>query len=503
MENSRFSQSIKNMIIAFISQGLTLSLSFVARSIFILFLSVEYLGINGLFSNVLTLLSFAELGIGNVMVYSLYKPIKNRDYDKINALLELYKTSYRIIASVIFSIGILIMPFIEFLIKEKPNININIHLIYFLFLVDTIVSYFFTYKKSLLIANQKSYVINLTSNIIHVIQMIVQCIVLYITRNFVIYLAIQIICTLLNNIILSYYVNKKYTFLKQSVENKISLEERSKIFLDVKALAISKISGVVANGTDNIIMSKLLGIITVGIASNYLMIINSVNSIAYNMLTSTTASIGNFNVRSNDEDKLRVFNQLFTATYLIYSFVCICIMVLINPFIIQWLGREYLFHNYTIFALVLNIYIGGINYPVYVFRTTMGYFKEVKYVYVASALFNLVLSILLGKTIGVTGIFIATALSKLFTTEIADGYYSYKVIMKQPFKRYVLKYFVYIFLLIVNYIITNFAISMIPYKEWIGLIIKGITCAFLTIVINTIFLYRSKAFIQLLRRFIK
>lgn len=318
---SNFSRSIKNIVLTMFCQSCTLILSFVSRSIFIRFLSAEYLGINGLFSNVLTILSFTELGIGNVMVYSLYEPIKKKKYDKINALLLLYKKAYHIIATVMLVAGLLVTPFINYLIKEKPSIPEDIHLLFVLYLLNTVVSYFCTYKKSMLLADQKSYINNLVANFAHISLMIVQSIILYFTHSFILYLLCQILCTLMINVILTVIVNKQYPYVLLAPKNQLSKDEKKEIFVNIKALAISKVCGIVSSGTDNIIISKMFGLLQVGIISNYLMVINSVNNIFYNALTSISSSVGNFNVDSSVQEKRNIFDELFLSVYFLYSFI--------------------------------------------------------------------------------------------------------------------------------------------------------------------------------------
>ena len=499
---SNFSRSVKNIVFTMFCQTCTLLLSFVSRSVFINFLSTEYLGVNGLFSNVLTLLSFTELGIGNVMIYSLYEPIKRNDTKKINSLLLLYKKAYHIIAFVMLTLGLLITPFITYLIKDTPNIPESIHFLFVLYLLNTVSSYLCTYKKSMLLADQKSYVNNLTTNFAHIILMIVQVIVLYVTQSFILYLVCQIICTLMINVVLTCIVNRQYPYVKDHVEDCLSKNEKRKIFTNIKALAISKVCGIVSSGTDNIIISKLFGLVQVGLVSNYLMVINSVNNIFYNALTSMSAGIGNFNVDSSVSEKRKIFDELFLAVYLVYSFVCVCLAVLMKPFIIIWLGEEYLISSLILLSLVFSIYISGINYCVYVFRTTEGYFKEVQYIYVFSAVVNIILSIILGEILGVAGVFIATCASKIFITEISDSYFTYVKILDRKHGSYFLKYILFLFICIINLLICASIVNFITFNGWIGLIFKGIVCASTNILTNIILFYKTKEFKSLLKRYL-
>lgn len=497
---SNFSKSVLNASVASMCQIFTLLLSFVSRSFFIRFLSTEYLGISGLFSNILTILSFTELGIGNVMVYSLYAPLKQKDIGKIRALMDLYKRAYHVIASVILVIGCILAPFIEQLIKGTPDIPEDIRILFLLYLANTVASYLCTYKKSMLLADQKTYLTNIVTSAIQLFLVILQIGVLYLFHSFIGYLLCQIFCTLLSNIILTIIVNFQYRTALRAQSSGLEPEERKKLFENIKALAISKVSGIVSSGTDNIIISKMFGLNPVGLVSNYTMIINSVNNVFYNAFTSISAGIGNFNVDSTVERKRRIFDELFFTVYFVYSFVCICLLVLTQPFIRQWISDSYIMPFPVLLHLVLGIYVGGVNYPVYSFRTTMGYYKQVQYIYVACAISNIGLSILLGYFFNVAGVFAATWISKFVLTEVADSYYTYKIILEREHFKYFIKYGLYLAIMFANAFICHYLVSLVSVQGWIGIVLKGIVCVSACILINILVFFHRWEFKSLFGR---
>lgn len=498
--SNNFSNSAKNASISFLCQSFALLLGFVARTVFIRFLSVEYLGVSGLFANILTILSLTELGIGNVMVYSLYEPLKKQNYGRIRALLNLYQKAYRLIALTIFLLGCILTPFIEHLIKTVPNIPENIYLLFLLYLFNTVASYLCIYKKSILLADQKNYIANLATSISQIILVTSQILVLFIFKSFIGYLICNIVCTLSLNIILTYIVNKQYKEVLQSPSDVLTKEDKQTLFHNVKALAISKISGVVSNGTDNIIISKMFGLTPVGLVSNYTMLMNAVNGIFYNAFSDISSSIGNFNVDSDLETKREIFDELFLLVYLVYSFVCVCILVMTQLFITQWIGAEFLVSFPVLLNLVLGIYVSGVNYPIYSFRTTMGYFKQVQYVYVACAVCNVGLSVLFGLWWGVAGVFAATWVSKLLLPEIGDSYYTYKVILKRKLCGYFFKYLLFVIGCAINAGICWYVVSQIHIVGWIGLFIKAAVCGITNILLNLAVFYRTHTFKQIMER---
>ena len=494
MSSLRTKKAAINVSVAAVGKILMIIIGFVSRTIFIRNLSVEYLGINGLFSNILTLLSFSELGIGNAIVFSMYKPLKNQDTKILKSLMAMYKNAYTIIAMVVALAGLFIAPFLNYIIKDAPDIKDSLVLIFLLYLLDTVLSYVFTYKKSILTADQNDYIVSIWQNVFYIIQQILQMYVLILNHNFIQYLWIQIICSLLNNLIIAKIANNKYPYITEKNIEKLPISESRQLVRDIKALAISKISGVVMNGTDNIVISTFLGLSSVGVVSNYSMIINYVNGIIWSALSGVTASVGDLNTEQDIKHKKEIFDQVFLISYWIYSSICICLLILLNLFIKIWIGNPYLVDNLTVFSLVLIVYTSGVNFPAYTFRTTMGFFDQVKYIYILSAFLNIILSILLGKWLGVAGVFLATSISRLVTIEIADGIYVYRKGLKIPSALYFKKYILCFGIFILNFYITYNVIFLVEIDGIVGFLIKGFICVILSNMIIILFFYKTKEF---------
>ena len=488
------------MTIGMLSQLFTLWLSFVSRTVFIKFLTAEYLGISGLFSNVLTVLSFAELGIGDAMTYAMYKPVKEDNRKLVNQLMVVYKKAYTGIAVVVGAIGLGLSFFLSFIIAEPPDIPESLQLIFWLYVVNNMASYILTYKKSILIAYQENYIVSEVQQIASLIQQIAQMIVLCFTKQYILYLIIQILCTILNNIIISVVVKKRYPWINEKDGEELPQEVSKEIFKNVKALSISKIAGVVSNGSDNIIISKFVGLSSVGVASNYTMIINSLNGILWNGLSSLTSSFGNFNVDSTIGQRRKLFNELFLCSYWLYGFMTIGIITLANSFVQLWVGSNYLVPQGVVLVLVLITYISGVNFPVYTYQSTLGMFDKMKIPYVLFAVFNILLSILLGKNWGLFGVYIATSITRLCTSEVSSGYYVYRYGLKLSPLKYLKKYVIYFLILILNILVTNYAVSLVQIAGIIGFSIKVVTC---TVVCNAIYFvcfFRTTEFRNLLIR---
>lgn len=481
-KSTRTFKSIRNITYGIATQFFTTFLKFISRTIFIKILGAEYLGINGLFANILSILSLAELGFGQAIIYDMYKPIAEKNEKKIAALINFYRTVYDIIAVSIFAIGMLLIPFLQYIVNTTMDLPSLIKY-YILFLLSTVISYVFSYKTSILNADQKQYKLSLYSIIVSTIQFVAQIIVLVLMRNYVFYLVTQILISLINNIVIAAKVNNMYPYINSN--EKIDKNEREKIYSNVFSLSIYKTSGVLLNNTDNILISTIVNTICVGIYSNYLMIINMLNSFLSTIFYSTSASVGNFNTEEDSarQHELYQFMNLF-AGY-IYG-VCSLILILVfNDFIELWVGKEYLFNMAVVIVIVANFYIPGMLTPSWIFRNTTGLFKKTRYLSLITVSINLILSVVLGKAYGIFGILLATTISRLTTNFWYEPYVLYKYIFKTKMKNYWKRYIIFIAIYLISYVLTRFITMPMSKINLINIVIKAIISFAIT---STLFL---------------
>ena len=307
MPKTRTQNVMRNMWVGTLFQILSLILGFVNRTIFIKILGAEYLGLNSLFTNILTILSFAELGIGNAIIFSMYKPLSTGDEQKLKKLTNFYKQTYLKIGTIMLVVGLSITPFVPRIIESVPKISESIYLIYILFVVDSAVSYFFSYRTCIITADQKNYIIITYTHIFKIAQMILQLVILYFTHNYMLYLILQITNTIITQIFLSYKSRKMYPYLKEINNEHLEDKEKKSILNNVKTLFIYKFGSVILNGTDSIIISKKLGLTILGLYSNYLLIINALAQIISQVLNAFTSSIGNLIAQKDVQKDKNVF----------------------------------------------------------------------------------------------------------------------------------------------------------------------------------------------------
>lgn len=489
----RVKNSIRNMTASLIGQIFTILINFINRRIFIRVLGVELLGVNGLFSNIISLLSLAELGVGIAITYSLYKPIAEKDNKKINALLNYYRIIYRNVGLFILFLGLSLTPFLNNLIESDTNIN-NLYLIYVIFILNTVVTYFFSYKRSILIADQKNYLVTTYHYLAIFISNIVQIIVLLIYKNYILYLIVNIIIRIAENIKISKVADKQYPFIKGLKTNNLEENERRELSKNIKALAFHKFGSVIVNSTDNIIISKFVGLYWVGLYSNYVIITNALITVLSQIFGAITASVGNLNISSSKDKTYSMFNNIFLANFWIYSFCSITFYILSKDFITLWLGNKYLFNNYVVLILSINFLLNGMRKTSLIFKDAMGLFWYDRYKPFAEALLNLVFSVILVQQIGFPGVFIGTIISNLLTCFWIEPYIVFKYGFQKNVIHYFVKYGFYILATIIAFLVINYLSYLINYSPIVNLIIKGSICVFMINTIYTILFYKTKEF---------
>ena len=483
MRDSRTKNSIRNSTVSIVTQVLTVVINFIVKTVFIHTLGSEYLGVNGLFSNIITMLSLADLGIGVAIPYSLYKPLAEKDAKKINILMKFYAKVYNVIGVIVLTIGLSLIPFLGLMIKDMPDIP-NLTLIYALFVIHSASSYFFVYKRFLIESDQKGYITSKIIFIFSTILSILQIVILLLTKNYVLFLLSSIIIVITQNIYISYKAVQLYPFLKQKKVAKMAKEDIQDITKNVSALLIYRIGNVVTSGTDNIVISKFIGLVAVGIYSNYLLIINSLNLVLNQLFNAITSSIGNLVVTTSGKRSAAIYDKLNLVNFWLYALCGTCLIVLFNPFIEIWIGKEYLLSTLVVFLLSFNFYITGMQAVTTSFRNAYGLFWKAKYRPLVMVVINIVISVIFVQFMGIAGVVLGTIISRILTVTWLDPYIVYRYGFKRDPKRYFLKYALFMSLFLITAFFTNFIAGFIPNGNLLWFLLKAIVSF---IIVNGIF----------------
>lgn len=484
-QKSRSDYSILNIVAGLGGYVLNFFIGLVCRMVFTRTLTVDYLGINGLFTNILSMLSLAELGISSAIGYALYKPLATNDHKKVASLMKFYAKCYHIIGIIVAILGLCTLPFLSLFITDPPNIKENLSIIFLLFLFNTASSYFFSYRSALLMAAQQNYLVTGINYLITIIQSIIQIILLLVTQEYIGYLLVLIIGGLLNNIVISEIAKKKNPYITHKDITPLSDDDKKELIGNVRALTIWKLSGLLVNQTDNLIITYFNGLATVGLASNYTLLSNSINSILNILFNSIIASVGNHNALENLENKYSLFKAINLANFWLFGWASIGIFVCSTDIVKLLFGAEYALPLEIPFVIALNFYMVGMQSAIWTYKNTMGIFRQGRYLLFVTATINLVASICLGKLWGLFGILFATAISRAFTNTWYDPYAVHKYGFGISVKTYFLRYLSFSVIVVMTGGICYFLCSLLAFSLTVNVIVKFIICC---IVPNGIFI---------------
>lgn len=413
MSQSRTYNSIRNIVWAFVYKLIVIFLPFIVRSAMIYKLGVEYTGLNSLFTSILTMLSLAELGFSNAMVYCMYGPIHNNDKKTLCSLLNLYRKIYSIIGAVILLVGAALIPFLPRLIHNDVPGNINIYILYSIFLFNTVISYFmFAYKSSLLTAYQRNDIISIIGMVSHIVMNVSQIIVLFLTGNFYIYALLLPISTIIINLLYEIMTRKLFPDIRCAGD--VDKDLKKKIKQRVVGIMLYKFSSTTRTSFDSVIISSFLGLAILAQYQNYYMIISSVLGILSMMMTSVTSSVGDSIVSKDVNSNYKDFKKFVFIYMWVAGWFAICIGCLIQPFMNLWLGKELLLAGSIAVLFAVYFYAQTMGDIVFLYRTAAGLWWQDRIRPVVEAVSNIILNIALVKILGLHGVILATIITLVF-----------------------------------------------------------------------------------------
>ena len=436
----RTRSSLRTLAVSFLGQILNLILLFVSRRLFVQCFTQEYLGVNGLFSNILTVLSLAELGIGTAMIHGLYRPAAIGDKAGICRLMNLYRVLYGAVGSVVLVLGIVLIPVLPYFVQESGIPGLR--LIYCMYLFDTVAGYFLSYKQAVLAAYQEAWRTTAVTQAARSAQILLQMLVIVYLGNFYIYIAVQMCSQLTANIILSRIVSRRYPYLRENRKEYPARETIKELFREVWALSMHRLGGVVVSHTDNLIISTFRGLALVGIYSNYQMVLNSIRLMMSYIYNSFSPAIGNLAASKDWERIYEIFNALDLLLSLLYGWLALCLAALFNPFIRLYFGVDYVLPLPVVVLIVLDFHLHGMRQVILRFRDGMGLYWYDRYKPVAEIPLNLVISVVLVRYLGIAGVVTGTIISSLLTNFWIEPFVFFRYGVRKEWKHKFLQYYV-------------------------------------------------------------
>ncbi|SFC77275.1 lipopolysaccharide biosynthesis protein [Butyrivibrio sp. YAB3001] len=411
----RVKSATKNIAFGYVGQLGTALMSFILRKIFIIYLSETLLGINSLYSNVLSILNMAELGIGTALNYSLYGPVARGDKEKIKSYMQFYRKAYHVIALVVAIIGLCLIPFLKYFVKNPEGVTEKeLILFYLIFLFNTVSSYFVAYKYSLINAEQKNYIQTNIITITKIITVFFQIIVVVVTKDFYLFLFTDAIIQLIQKIFVSRFLDNMYPYLREKNVQKLSKEENNAVWDKTKALVFHKVGDVARLQTDAIIISSFIEVAMTGVVDNYNMVISTVSNFVNIIFNSVISSFGNLIATESKEKQYSMFKVYRFFASWVYGFSCVGFMILLTPLVQIWLGEAWILAPASVYCILTDYYFKGDRIVLSNYKTAAGVFEPDKYLALIQGAVNLIISIWLVQTpLGLTGIYIGTIVSGL------------------------------------------------------------------------------------------
>lgn len=437
MTNKYIKSILNNIHWGVINLIVTAILTFISRKIFLKIIGLDLLSVGVTITNLVGIFSITEFGVSNAVMFMCYEPLKLKDFKKLNLIIKIYRKANILIGGCIFFLGILFLPFLNYIITISIN-KYYLYIIYILILLSNTSTYYFSYNNIILSADQKEYKLTKVRTLFQIFRASFQIVILYFIKNYIFFLVSELIFNILTNIYIYILVNNSYPFLKENFNpSKVEEKEILKDFkIYIKGMAAVRIAGVVINNTDTILVSWL-DTLTVGILSNYLMVVNLMNSIFSIFTKSIIPALGNYKneAKATLDNSFEIFLVINNYFALLSS---ICFLNFSNYIINLWVGNEYILRNNLLFVLSLGIYHNFIKNTSWVFRDSLGYFIKCKNMLYLNAILNLIFSIILGLILGVEGIFLATIIANLLT----NFWHDVRILYNEYLKKNISKYFI-------------------------------------------------------------
>lgn len=493
MKIERTKNATRNIIWGMIEKIAGILLPFITRTILIKVLGAEYLGLNSLFTSILSVLSISELGFGSAIVFSMYKPIAEDDNDTLCALLNVYRKIYNIIGTIILTVGLLITPFLGHLIHGNHPADVNLYLLYLIYLFDTVISYYlFAYKAALFSAFQRNDLASKRSAAVNVISNILKIIVLLTIKSYYAYALVIPIATIVTNLLNAYLADKM--FPKIRCRGTISKEMKDGIKKRMIGLISFKIYNVIFTSVDTIVISSFLGLTPLAIYNNYYYVQNSLVGFLVILTSSITAGVGNKMVTDTLEENYRDFKSFTFLNGWICSWCAVCMLCLYQHFMILWVGEELLFPYFTMILMVLYFLLPRMTTMTYTYREAAGLWWEDRYRPIVATVVNLALNVFLVNTIGMNGVLISTLICTIFINVPWGTIVLFKNYFKRSPKEYFLQIVYYMGITFVAGFITYNICNFLPESGILYLVVKAVICVVVPNIVFIICYFRMDEF---------
>lgn len=475
----RKKNSILNIISSIVFQLVIILVNLITQRVFLNSLGQDMLGLRGLFNNIITVLSLAELGLGTAIVYSMYKPLAQQDHKTTCALLNYYAKIYHVIAATVTALGVAFLPFIGFFIKDSIDVWYA-RVIFMFFIARTVITYLFSYKVNLFVADQKRYVYTNISLVFTIVINVAAILILHYTKHYILFLSVNVALLFLQNIVTSMMADHAYPYIKERKKAVLDKGLKSTILKNSTALVLQRVGSVCVEATDNMVLARMTSLGIVGLLSNYNLIIMAVRNLMRQFFSAVTASIGNLAAEEKWNELEAWFWRIMFANFWLFGFGAICLFTLLSPFVGLWLGSQRILEPIVVFLLSLNFYLIGMNQCTQVIRDGAGLYRNLRLMPLLEGLVNLIVSIVLAHFFGVIGVLLGTLIGFVTCSLWVQPFVVFREAFQKSQWRFYRRYALYFIVTLAIGAITVYACGFVVFSnKYVSFIAKMAVCSIL------------------------
>ena len=487
----RVANVLRNSIYAMTLYVVLAVLGILIRQAFTRHLPIELLGLEGLFTNVIALLSIAELGISTVVSYGLYREIATKNEDEVNMLMSIYRYIYLIIGTLVALIGVILFFFLPWIVRDNSIDWYYVQFVYVVQICTVLSTYFLAYRRTLFTADQKDYICVRIDLVCSFAANLIKFAAIIVWESYTMYALSALGFNILANLIISHRLGREYPFL-HTVRVTIQDLRQRKFFVDIKNFLIHKLSYLVYFGTDSIIISSFLGLRTAGLVANYVLLCDGVYKLLYKLLQGIIPSVANLVYTDDREKTYRVYRMLDFGYFLMGGYIACIYFIVLQPFVALFFGAEFLLNDAYVMALAINVFLGMQFENAYNFRSTHGVFENDRGYMVLSAVTNLILSMILVQHLGVVGVMIGTIAGLGFIV-YGRVQFVFRVIFQRSMKAYLWKHAWWSIVVLLEILLIDQILSA-PFfsSTYTGLLIKCLCAAGLMLGMQILVFHRRE-----------
>ena len=453
------------------------------------FLGSEILGIQKTFQDTVALISIVELGISYGVIYKLYKPIAEKDNNKIAVLLKFYRSAFKLVSLAIAFLGLITSFIMPKIITGKYHSKVlNDSFLSFVFLIyvlDSLLTYLFGHKRIMLIADQKNYIATICRTVCQVIMFFMQIVVIFLFKSFLMYSLLRPVFTFLESLLINYEFRKKYKYINLKVKEKLGKDEKKDLVKTLSALFYHRVGAQSIISGSTLILVHKLGEKLTGIYYPYVLITNGVVSATNQVFNAILSSFGNYLAKHSREETYFLYKKVFFFNYLLFSFLSIAFFCVISPFMRIWMGNDSVFNTFTIFLITLNFYFSGIRHSIFMVKASVGLYRQDRFLALLEAFINLFFSYIFSSTFGINGILFASLISTILVPMWAHPYLVYKNVFRCPVKKYYEKFILYFLItLIVGTISFKICSYTSKLNNFLQIFLNLVICTIIAVIVN-------------------